>query len=79
MTISSVKSKGSPEAVKPIHPAGGVNNPPARGNDDTAEISKLGILLSRKAQIETQLLGLEVLHEDDHTDNEVRKLMDNLK
>jgi hypothetical protein len=36
-----VKSLGSPEAVKPIHPAQGVNNPPARGNGDTAEISEL--------------------------------------
>jgi hypothetical protein len=74
-----IKSKGSPEAIKPIHPTEGVNNPPARGNGDTAEISELAILLSRKAKIETQLLALEALHEDGHTDNEVRKFMDNLK
>jgi hypothetical protein len=65
-----IKSKGSPEAIKPIHPTGEVSNDPkgAEGEYDTAVISK-------QAKRDAELLRLEALHEVDHTDGLVRRYM----
>ena len=53
MIISNVKSRGSLDAVQPVQPVARAENDLQR-KPDTAEISELAQLLSRKAEIEGQ-------------------------